>query len=58
MPSKAEEAEAQDQVLEWIRSGKIVLKDYISDYYKFEDIKAAFDKHLSHKMLKKGIITF
>jgi L-iditol 2-dehydrogenase len=58
MPSKAEEAEAQDQVLEWIRTGKLVLKEYISDYYKFEDINAAFEKHLSHKMLKKGIIIF
>jgi L-iditol 2-dehydrogenase len=58
MPSKAEEAEAQDQVLEWIRTGRLVLKDYISEYYKFEDVIEAFDKHLSHKMLKKGVITF
>lgn len=58
MPSKAEEAEAQDQVIEWIRSGKIVLKDYISDYYKFDDIIEALEKHKAHKILKKGIIIF
>jgi L-iditol 2-dehydrogenase len=55
MPSKAEEAEAQDQVLAWIRSGKLVLKDYISDYYKFDDIMQAFEKHLSHKMLRRAL---
>jgi len=58
MPSKAEEAEAQEQVIEWIRTGKLNLKDYISDYYEFDDILKAFEKHLSHKMLKKGIIKF
>jgi L-iditol 2-dehydrogenase len=58
MPSKKEEGEAYQQVLEWIRTGKLNLKDYISDYYKFEDILKAFDEFTHHRILKKGIITY
>lgn len=52
MPSKKEEGEAHAQVLEYLRSGKIVLKDYISHYMPFENVLEAFD------MLKKGKIPF
>jgi len=58
MPEKKEEADAHDQVVEWIRSGELVMKDYISDYFKFEDSLEAFDKLLNREILKKGIITF
>ena len=58
MPEKDEEAAAHEQVLEWIRSGDLVMKDFISDYFAFEDSVEAFDKLLDRKILKKGIITF
>jgi L-iditol 2-dehydrogenase len=58
MPSKIEESKAYDQILEWIRSGKIDLKDYISDYFKFENILVAFEKLANHQISKKGIISY
>jgi len=58
MPRKDEEAAAHDQVLEWIRSGKIVIKDFISDYYAFDDAVQAYNDLLDRKVMKKGIIKF
>lgn len=58
MPSKLEEAEAYDQILEWIRAGKLNLKDFISDYFKFENIVEAFEKYNNHQIPKKAIITY
>lgn len=58
MPRKKEEGLAHEQVLQWIREGKLVIKDFISDYFKFEDSVEAYEKLLSKKVLKKGIITF
>jgi L-iditol 2-dehydrogenase len=58
MPSKFEEGQQYAQVLEWIRSGKINLKDFISDYFRFEDILNAFDLLKKHQILKKGIVTY
>ena len=58
MPEKKEEADANDQVIKWIREGKLVMKDYISDYFDFDDYAKAFDKLLEHKVVKKGIIKF
>ena len=58
MPEKKEEAEAHEQVLAWLRSGELDIKDYISDYFKFEDSLEAYDKLLNREVLKKGIITF
>ena len=40
-PSKVEEGEANAQILSWIRSGIIDLKDYISDYFSFDDIQVS-----------------
>ena len=57
-PSKAEEAEATNQILAWIRTGVINLKDYISDYFKFEDILYAFEKLEKREIAKKGIIVY
>lgn len=57
-PYKLDESKAYEQVLKWIRSGDINLKDYISDYFKFDDILGAFEKLTNHQILKKGIITY
>ncbi|GGE27220.1 butanediol dehydrogenase [Pullulanibacillus camelliae] len=58
MPSKLEEGEAYAQILEWIRAGRLVLKDFISDYYKFDHILEAFQTVARHDVLKKAIITY
>ena len=58
MPRKAEEGAAHAQVMEWIRSGELVIKDFISDYFKFDDSVEAYQKLLDRKIEKKGIIVF
>jgi len=58
MPEKKEEGDAHEQILEWVRSGKVNIKDYISDYFDFEDSIVAYEKLLDRKLLKKAIITF
>ena len=58
MPRKEEEGAAHEQVMEWIRSGKLVVKDFISDYFKFEDSVHAYEKLLNREISKKGIIVF
>lgn len=55
-PSKIGEANAQ--ILAWIRSGVIDLKDYISDYFRFEDDLEAFEKLEKREIKKKGIVVF
>lgn len=58
MPRKREEGEAHAQVLEWMRSGKLNIKDFISDYFDFKDAVEAYAKLLDRKIMKKGIIKF
>ncbi len=58
MPRKEEEGAAHEQVMEWINSGQLVIKDFISDYFKFEDSVEAFNKLLDRQISKKGIIVF
>ena len=58
MPRKKEEAAAHDQVMKWLHEGKIVMKDFISDYFEFEESVEAYGKFLDNKLLKKGIIKF
>nr|WP_263324385.1 zinc-binding dehydrogenase [Neobacillus sp. Marseille-Q6967] len=58
MPSKLEESKAYGQILDWIRAGKINLKDFISDYFEFESVLDAFEKYMNHRILKKAIITY
>lgn len=58
MPRKREEGEAHAQVLEWMRSGELSIKDFISDYFDFIDSVEAYAKLLDRKVLKKGIIKF
>lgn len=58
MPRKKEEGEAHDQVMEWIRQGDLDVKEFISDYFTFEESAEAYEKLLNRKVMKKGIITF
>ena len=58
MPVKAEEGAAHQQVMEWIASGKLVPKDFISDYFVFDDSTKAYQMKLDRKIMGKGIITF
>ena len=58
MPRKQEEAAAHEQVLEWLREGRLLLKDFISDYFQFSDAAEAYVKYLDGNVLKKGIIKF
>lgn len=57
-PSKVEEGAVNEQIIEWIRSGKINLKDYISDYFSFDEILQAFEKLERKEIKKKGIIVY
>lgn len=58
MPSKVEEGEAHAQVLSWLRTGAISLKDYISDYVEFNDIIDAFGRLERGEIKLKCIITY
>jgi len=58
MPRKDEEGAATEQVMEWIKSGKLVIKDFISDYFDFTDSISAYEKLLNREISKKGIIKF
>ena len=57
-PSKKEEGEANDQINEWILNGTIELKDYISDYFEFDEILGAFEKLERREIAKKGIVVY
>jgi len=57
-PSKIEEGEAHEQVLAWMKEGKIDLDDYISDIVPFEDILSAFEKLERKEIAKKCIISY
>jgi len=58
MPEKSEEGEAHQQILAWLRTGAISLKDYISDYVEFEDIVDAFGRLERGEIKLKCIIRF
>ncbi len=58
MPRKEEEARAHDRIMEWIRSGKLCMKDFISDYFKFDNAPEAYKKLEQKEIQKKGIIVF
>ena len=57
-PDKAEEGAATEQILSWLRAGIIDLKDYISDYFAFEDILDAFARLEKREISKKGIVYY
>lgn len=58
MPKKPEEGEAHAQIIGWVRSGDLVIKDFISDYFTFDESIKAYEKLLDRKVMKKGIIKF
>ncbi|MDO4647595.1 MAG: zinc-binding dehydrogenase [Eubacteriales bacterium] len=57
-PSKKMEGEMTEQILSWIGQGEICLKDFVSDYFSFENILEAFQKLEAGEIKKKGIITY
>lgn len=57
-PSKKEEGEAHNQIMAWLRMGVIRLKDFISNYYDFENIIEAFEQVEQRKVSLKGIVRY
>ncbi|MCL2703178.1 MAG: zinc-binding dehydrogenase [Defluviitaleaceae bacterium] len=57
-PSKIEEGETHAQILAWLRSGAINLKDYISDYVEFKDIISAFERLERREIKLKCVIKY
>ncbi len=57
-PSKVEEGACTEQILDWIKEKKIVLKEYISDYFPFTEYRKAFEKLEKREIAKKGIIVY
>lgn len=55
-PIKKEEGMAHAQIMDWIRSGEINLKDFISDYFIFSEAIEAYRNLLDKKVAKKGVI--
>lgn len=58
MPRKDEEGAEHELVLKWLRNGDIHSRDYISDYYKFDDILQAFEDYKNKRISKKGIVVY
>ncbi|MFV0363979.1 MAG: zinc-binding dehydrogenase [Suipraeoptans sp.] len=57
-PSKIEEGRVTNQIMEWLDMDKITLKDYISDYFEFDEILSAFEQLEKNAISKKGIVKF
>ncbi len=57
-PSKAEEGLAHGQIIQWLAAGLLDLKDFISDYFPFEDILRAFEQLENRGISKKGIVVY
>ena len=57
-PSKLEEGEVNNQILAWIKSGIIDMKEYISDYIPFEQIVEGFEKLERREIKKKAIVVY
>ncbi|MDO4547044.1 MAG: zinc-binding dehydrogenase [Clostridia bacterium] len=57
-PSKVEEGEAHNQIMNWLRAGVINLDDYISDIIDFKDILTAFERLERRDIAKKCIIRY
>ncbi|MCR4656199.1 MAG: zinc-binding dehydrogenase [Lachnospiraceae bacterium] len=57
-PSKKEEGACTETIYEWIKDGTIELKDYISDYFEFDNILEAFEKLEKREIAKKGIVVY
>ena len=57
-PSKFEEGQVNSQINDWLKTGAIDLKDYISDYFEFDNILEAFALLEQRKISKKGIVVY
>ena len=57
-PEKEEEGAAHDQIISWMQDGSLEIKDFISDYFSFNESVEAYNKLLERKVMKKGIIKF
>ncbi len=57
-PVKKEEADAHDQIIEWVRSGVLDLKDYVSHVLPFDRILDAFSMIEKKVPVKKIVITY
>lgn len=57
-PDKKEEGKVTEQILKWIKSGEINLKEYISDYFAFDSVLEAFEKLENREIRKKGIVVY
>lgn len=57
-PRKDEEAAVHNEIIQWIREGKLNLKDFISDYFRFDEAPEAYKKAYNRQILKKGIIVY
>jgi threonine dehydrogenase-like Zn-dependent dehydrogenase len=58
MPRKNEEDAAYGQVLAWLRSGAVRLKDFISDYADFDDVIDIFGKVEKREIALKCVVKF
>ncbi|WP_152658399.1 zinc-binding dehydrogenase [Oceanobacillus sp. CFH 90083] len=56
MPSKEEEGAVFEEIIEFVREGKLDLEDYVSDIFQFEEVETAFEKLKNKEILKKAII--
>jgi len=57
-PSKLAEGEAHDEIVAWIREGKLDPMEYISHVYDFEDIDKAYDNIHQKIPTMKMVIRF
>ena len=55
MPRKREEGEAHAQVVEWMRSGELNIKDFISDYFTFDQAVEAYQKLLDRAFAERWV---
>lgn len=58
MPVKEEQAAALEQIIKWVRSGEIVLADYISHRLPFAEVEQAFLMIADKVSTKKIVITY
>ena len=57
-PVKKQEADAHDQIINWVKSGVIDLEDHVSHVIPFENILDAFDMVEKKVPLKKIVIKY
>ena len=58
MPRKDVEAVAHEEVFQWIREVNLDMKEFISDYFTFDEVVEAYQKAFDKKIQKKGIVVY